>query len=119
MRKARVSSSIPLSIKLPPKKVREKFLIIYELKGCQKATNYLTKYYDVKSMRIFLNGRKVGSKCIAYYLNNRAYFKKIGLKKRVVLHEFYHHLIFSINLELTLRAEEKEANYYAKHFLNL
>jgi hypothetical protein len=31
MRKARKSSSVPLSIKLPPKKVRESFIIIYEL----------------------------------------------------------------------------------------
>jgi hypothetical protein len=60
LRKARRSSSVPLSVKLPPKRIREKFLIIYELEGCQKAVNYLTKYYDVRRMSIFLNGRKVG-----------------------------------------------------------
>ena len=91
--KARKSVSVPLSVKLPPKKVRERFLIIYELEGCQKAVNYLTEYYGVRRMRIFLNGRKVGKSCIAYYLEERAYFKKEGLNKRVVLHELYHHLV--------------------------
>jgi len=78
VRKARQSSSVPLSVKLPPKRIREKFLIIYELEGCQKAVNYLTKYYDVRRMRIVLNGRKVGKRCIGTYFENRAYFKKQG-----------------------------------------
>jgi hypothetical protein len=41
VRKSQPSSSIPLSIKLPSKKVRENFIIIYELEGCKKAVNYL------------------------------------------------------------------------------
>lgn len=67
-------------------------------------------------MRIFLNGRKVGRSCIAYYLEERAYFKKEGLNKRVVLHELYHHLVDCNDLELRLRAEEREANQYARSF---
>ena len=123
MRKARRSSSVPLSVKLPPKKVREKFLITYELEGCQKAVNYLTKYYGVREMRIFLNGRKVGkrkSNCwVACYFRNKAYFTREGLKKRIVLHELYHHIIAGRSIELTLRMEEKEANAYAKTFFSL
>jgi hypothetical protein len=113
LRKARRASSVSLSVKLPPKKVREKFLIIYELEGCQKAVNYLTKYYGVRRMTILLNERKVGKNCVAYYLEKRAYFKKVGLTKRVVLHELYHHLVSLKRLELSSRSEEKEANKYA------
>jgi hypothetical protein len=40
----RKSVSVPLSVKLPPKRVREKFLIIYELEGGPKAVNCLTEY---------------------------------------------------------------------------
>jgi len=40
MRKARQSMSVPLSVKLPPKKIREKFLLTYELEGCQKAVRF-------------------------------------------------------------------------------
>jgi hypothetical protein len=116
MRKAR-RSSVPLSVKLPPKKVRERFLIIYELEGCQKAVNFLSKYYGVRRMRIVLNGKKVGKWCLGLYLKNCAYFKKEGLTKRIVLHEFYHHLIEVRSLELPVRTEEKEANNYARHFL--
>jgi len=112
--KARRSVSLPLSVKLPPKKVRGKFLIIYELEGCQKAVNYLTKYYGVRRMRIVLNGKKVGRNCVGYYLKNTACFTKNGLRRRIVLHELYHHLVESMRLELPLRAEEKEADNYAK-----
>jgi hypothetical protein len=30
---------------IPSKRVIEKFLLTYELKGCQKAVNFLTEYY--------------------------------------------------------------------------
>ena len=115
--KARKSSSVPLSVKLPPKKVREKFLIIYELEGCQKAVNYLTKYYGVRRMKIILNGKRVRKEWVAWYLENQACFKKEGLRKRIVLHELYHHLVEVKTLELNLRTEEKEANDYARSFL--
>jgi hypothetical protein len=117
MRKARQSSSVPLSVKLPPKRIREKFLIIYELKGCQKAVNFLTEYYGVRKMRIVLDGKKVERNCLGFYLKNTACFTKNGLKKRVVLHELYHHLIEIRNFEMTSRKEEKEANSYASCFL--
>ena len=116
MRKFRKSASIPLSVKLPPKKVREKFLIIYELKGCQKAVNHLTKYYRVKRMKIILDGKRVRKENFAWYEENQACFKKEGLKKRIVLHELYHHLIASKKFEITTRTEEKEANTYAEGF---
>jgi len=50
-----------MRIKAPPRKIREEFLLIYELEGCQKAVDFLTKYYRIRRMKIVLNGRKVGN----------------------------------------------------------
>jgi len=83
---------LQLSIKLPPKSVRERFLITYELEGCQKAINFLTEYYEVRKMKIVLDGKKVGN-YLGIYQKNTACFKKNGLRKRIVLHELYHRLV--------------------------
>jgi len=106
-----------MRIRIPRKRIRERFLIIYELEGCQKAVN-LTEFYGIRRMKIILNGRKVGNGYIAYYFESKAYFTKRGLKKRTVLHELYHHLVYSKKLSMPARSEEKEANVYAKAFLN-
>jgi hypothetical protein len=108
-----------MRIRVPPKRVREKFHLIYELEGCQKAVNFLSEYYGIKRMRIILNGRKVGNGDDACYFENKAYFTKKGLKKRTVLHELYHHLVTVKSLELPKRLEEKEANNYARDFLKI
>jgi hypothetical protein len=108
---------LQLSVKLPPKRVQEKFFIIYELEGCQKAVNYLTKYYGVRRMKIILDGKRVRKEWVAWYLENQACFKKDGLKKRIVLHELYHHLVEARSLKMPLKKEEKEANQYASRFL--
>ncbi len=107
-----------MRIRVPPRKVRERFLLIYELEGCRKAVDFLTKYYGVRPMRIILNGRKVGNRDIAVYFHNRAYFTKRGLSKRTVLHELYHHLVYVNGVEMPQRTEEKSANSYARDFLS-
>jgi hypothetical protein len=107
-----------MRIRVPSKKIRERFLLIYELEGCQKGIDYLTKYYRVRKMRIILNGRKVGNGDAAVYFENKAYFTKRGLTKRTVLHELHHHLIDSNGMELPQRTEEKAASSYARDFLN-
>ena len=122
MPKSRTSSrrkkaTSQLSVKLPSKKVRERFLLIYELEGCQKAANFLTEYYEVRKMKIVLDGKKVGKNYVGTYQKNTACFKKNGLRKRIVLHELYHHLVELRSLEMPLRTEEKEANDYARRFL--
>jgi hypothetical protein len=122
MPKSRTSSrrkkaSLQLSIKLPPKRVRERFLINYELEGCQKAVNFLTEYYKVRKMKIVLDGKKVGNNYWGFYEKNTAYFKKNGLRKKIVLHELFHHIVETKSLEMPLRIEEKEANAYARLFL--
>jgi hypothetical protein len=115
-RKTRKKTLPQLSVKLPPKRVRAEFLIVYELEGCQKAVDFLTEYYGVNRMKIILDGRRVSKRCYGGYLKNKAYFTREGLKKRVVLHELYHHLVDSKGFELETRTEEKEANSYVQFF---
>jgi hypothetical protein len=103
---------------VPRKKIREKFLLTYELEGCQKAVDFLTKYYGMKRMKIVLDGRRVGNGDLACYDNCRAYFTKRGLTKRTVLHELYHHLVYVNGLDITRTKEEGDANNYARSFLS-
>ena len=105
-----------MRLRIPPKKLRERFILIYELEGCQKAVDFLTKYYGVRRMKIALNGRKVGNGDVAVYFQNRAYFTKRGLRKRTVLHELYHHLVYVDGLEMPKSKEERDANSYARDF---
>lgn len=105
-----------MRIRVPSKKVRERFLLIYELEGCQKAVDFLTDYHHVRRMRIVLDGRRVPKKCCGVYFRNKAFFKREGLKRRVVLHETYHHLIEAKGLEMPAGKEEREANDYARGF---
>lgn len=107
-----------MRIRIPSKKVRERFFLIYELEGCQKAVDFLTKYYGVRRMKVKLNGRKVGNRWVASYFQNRAYFTKRGLTKRTVLHELYHHLVYVNGFDMPQRMEEKPANNYVREFLD-
>jgi hypothetical protein len=106
-----------MRIRIPSKRIRERFLIIYELNGCQKAVDFLTDYYGVRRMRIVLDGRRVPRKCRGVYFKNKACFKREGLKKRVILHETYHHLVEAKGLEMPIGKEEKEADGYSRNFL--
>jgi hypothetical protein len=106
-----------MRIRIPSKRIRERFWIIYELEGCQKAVNFLSEYYGVRKMKIVLDGKKVGKRYYAIYCRNKAYFTKRGLKKRTVLHELYHHLVKEKRLELSDSIEERQAIRYASEFL--
>lgn len=89
---------------------------------CQKsvaraqAVNLLTEYYGVRRMKIILNGKKVRKGYEAHYFENKAYFTKRGLKKKTVLPELYHHLVYVSDLEMSERLEEKEANRFSREF---
>lgn len=102
---------------IPPKRVREEFCLTYELKGCQRAVDYLTKYYEIKRMKIVVDGRRVGKNFIAFYENHTAYFKRRGINKINTLHELYHHIAFIKEFSMSERKEEIEANSYARDFL--
>jgi hypothetical protein len=100
---------------IPPKTICEEFSLVYELEGAQKAINFLSKYYKIKQMKIIVDGRRAGRNNLAYYLENGAYFTKNGLKRKIVLHEFYHHLVFC--KKIISDKEEREADDYARRIL--
>ena len=99
---------------IPSKKICEKFCLVYELKGAQKAVDMLSRYYGIRRMKIVVDGRKVGNSDDACYYDYVAYFKKRKLNKRNVLHEFYHHLAFIYDLDLSDSREEREAHRYVR-----
>jgi hypothetical protein len=100
-----------MRLRIPPKKICERFLLIYELEGCQKAVNYLASYYGIRKMKIVLDGKKVGKKSWkAVYDGGKAYFRKEGLNKRTALHELYHHIVAVYPLEMDLTEEEQRKN---------
>ena len=105
-----------MRIRVPSKKICERFLLIYELEGCQKAVDFLTKYYGARRMKIRLDGRKVGNGDIAVYFENKAYFTKRGLTKQTILHELYHHLVYVKDLDVPKTTEEKTADSYVRCF---
>jgi len=99
---------------IPPKRVCEEFSLAYELEGAQKAVDLLAKYYGIKEMRVLVDGRKVGNGNEACYYGYVAYFKKTGLNKRNILHEFYHHLVYVYDWNMKEFEEEKKAHWYSK-----
>jgi hypothetical protein len=110
-----------MRVRIPRKKVRERFQIIYELEGAQRATDFLCKFYRVHRMRVILNGRRVGARksngWLACYSRGKAFFTRQGLNRKTVLHELYHHLVEMKWLELPERIEEKQANVYASELV--
>lgn len=90
-----------MRIRVPPKRIREQFILTYELFGCQKGVGFLSKYYGIKKMKIILNGKKLGRGYEAFYLHDKAYFSKRSLNKMNVLHEFYNHLVEAKGLEMS------------------
>jgi hypothetical protein len=104
-------------MKLPSKRICQKFSVTYDLKGCQKAVDFLAQYYGIRRMKIILDGKRVGKKYVAYYEKNVTRFKIRGLTKRIVLHEFYHHIANSKGFDITLTEEEKQARLYSRNFM--
>lgn len=101
-----------MRIRIPSKRVCERFHLTYELKGAQKAVEVLTEYYGVRRMKIVVDGRIVGKGDEADYFENVAAFTKKGLKKRNVLHELYHHVVEEKGIEMSDRKEERMANQF-------
>jgi len=97
-----------MKIRVPSKKVSERFYLTYELKGAQKGVDVLTEYYGIPKMKIILNGRKVTKGYPCDYFEGIACFTKKGLNKRNVLHELYHHIANNKELEISESKEERE-----------
>jgi len=106
-----------MKIRIPSKKVCEKFHLTYELKGAEKAVEVLTEYYGIPRMKIILNGRRVMRACEADYFEGIACFTKTGLSRRNVLHELYHHIVENNGLEIPEKIEEMEANRFAREVM--
>lgn len=104
-------------MKIPPKRIIEEFFLIYELKGAQRAVNYLTKYYGIRRMKLIVDGRRVGNGYEAEYFEGTATFTKRGFKKGNVLHELYHHLVYTCEWETDENKEEGHANHFAREIL--
>jgi hypothetical protein len=51
------------------------------------------------------------------YLKNRAYFKKREIRKRLVLHGLFHHLVEAKGLTMPLREEERRADEFARNVM--
>jgi hypothetical protein len=105
---------------IPPKRIREEFRLTYELKGAQKAVDFLSRYYGIRRMKIVVDGRSVGKrswKACYNYETRTAYFKRKNLDRRNVMHELFHHVVFSYNLNLSKSREEREAEEYANRIL--
>jgi len=106
-----------MKIRIPSKKVCEKFHLTYELKGAEKAVEVLTEYYGIPKMKIILNGRRVMRACECDYFEGITCFTKKGFSKRNVLHELYHHVVENKGLEMSWRKEEKEATVFVREVI--
>ena len=103
-----------MKIRVPSKKVREKFHLTYEMKGAQKGVDVLTEYYRISKMKIILDGRKVMKGYPCDYFEGIACFTKKGLNKRNVLHELCHHIVNNKGLEISEKKEEREARRFVR-----
>jgi len=103
---------------IPSRRVCEKFYLTYELQGAKKAASLLARYYKIRRMKIVVDGRRAGNSDEALYDDDTctAYFKKKGIDKFNVLHEFYHHLAYVKEWEIS---EEREADRYASEILRI
>jgi len=106
-----------MKIRVPSKKVIERFHLTYELKGAQKGVDVLTEYYRIPKMRILLDGRKVTKGYVCDYLEGIACFTKKGLNKRNVLHELYYHIAYNEGLEISEKKEEQEASRFVRKIM--
>jgi hypothetical protein len=106
-----------MRIRFPSRNVCERFHLTYELEGAQKGANVLTRYYRVRKMKIIVDGRKVYKAYLAEYVSNAAYFKRREIRKRLVLHELYHHIVEAKRLTMPSYEEERRADEFARKIM--
>jgi len=106
-----------VKIRIPSKKVCEKFHLTYELKGAEKAVKVLTEFYGIRRMKIVVDGRRVMRACEADYFEGIACFTKKGLNKRNVLHELYHHIVEAEGIEMPKMKEERMASVFVREVM--
>ena len=106
-----------MKLRIPSRKVCEKFHLTYELKGAEKAVRVLTEYYGIPKMKIILNGRRVMRACECDYFEGIACFTKKGLNKRNILHELYHHISEAKGIEMPKMREERMASVFVREVM--
>ena len=106
-----------MRIRVPSKRVLERFRLTYELEGAQKAVNVLTDYYRIPKMKLIVNGRRVTRGCDGIYFEGVACFTKSGLNKQNILHELYHHIVENLGLEIPENKEEREAERFVNRII--
>jgi hypothetical protein len=106
-----------MRLRLPSRNLCERFHLTYELEGAQKGANVLTSYYRVRRMKVVVDGRRVSKGCLAEYLRNNAYFKRREIRKPLVLHELYHHVVEAKGIVLKRREEERLAEEFARKIM--
>jgi len=104
-------------IRIPSKRICEKFHLTYELKGAQKAVNALTEYYGIRRMKVILDGMRVMKGYPCDYFQGIATFTKKGLNRRNVLHELYHHVVEEMGIEMSEKKEERMANLFVREVM--
>jgi hypothetical protein len=65
---------------------------------------------------MILDGRRVAKDSECDYLDSVARFTKTGLNKQNILHELYHHIIEHLEIEISEKKEEKEAEIFVNHY---
>jgi hypothetical protein len=103
-----------MRLRFPSRNVCDKFHLTYELEGAQKGATVLTSYYRVRRMKIVVDGRRVSKGYLAEYLRNNACFKRREIRKRLVLHELYHHIVEAKGIVFKRREEERLADEFAR-----
>ena len=106
-----------MRIRVPSKRVLERFRLTYELEGAQNALNVLTDYYRIPKMKLIVNGRRVTRGCDGIYFEGAACFTKSGLNKQNVLHELYHHIVENLGFEIPENKEEREAERFVNRII--
>ena len=106
-----------MKIRIPSKRICEKFHLTYELKGAQKAVEVLTEYYGMPKMKVIVDGRRVMRACEADYYEGIACFTKRGVNKENVLHELYHHIVENKGIEMSEKREEREAIRFVREVM--
>ena len=113
----RVVVRSPYADRNTSQKIQDRFILVYELEGCQEAVDFLTEFYPTKLMKIILNDIKVGNGDLGCYSENKSYFIKRGLNRRIILDKLCHQLVYVKGLKMTNKIEEEKANQYPRELM--
>ncbi|MFB0502697.1 MAG: hypothetical protein ACETWE_02595 [Candidatus Bathyarchaeia archaeon] len=78
-------------------------------KELRRLTAFLARYYKIRRMKVVVGGRRVANSDEALHDDDTctAYFKKKGIDKFNVLHEFYHHLVYVNGWDISEKREKR------------